>query len=58
MLDGIYWEYLYNDGTDKRFVCLHFLYSICLHFLYISCLFNFLKGLYVLEEKKQWVPVL
>ena len=55
MLDGIYWEYLYNDGTDKRFVCLHFLCSICLH---ISCLFNFLKGLYVLEEKKQWVPVL
>ena len=34
MLDGIYWEYLYNDGTDKRFVCLHFLYSICLHFIY------------------------
>ena len=24
MLDGIYWEYLYNDGTDKRFVCLNF----------------------------------
>ena len=58
MLDGIYWEYLYNDGTDKRFVCLHFLGSICLHFIYISCMFNFLKGLYVLEEKKQWVPVL
>ena len=34
MLDGIYWEYLYNDGTDKRFVCLHFLCRICLHFLY------------------------
>ena len=33
MLDGIYWEYLYNDGTDKRFVCLHFLCRICLHFI-------------------------
>ena len=21
MLDGLYWEYLYNDGTDKRFIC-------------------------------------
>lgn len=21
MLDGLYWEYLYNDGTDKNFVC-------------------------------------
>lgn len=21
MLDGLYWEYLYNDGSDKRFIC-------------------------------------
>ena len=21
MLDGLYWEYLYNDGDDKNFIC-------------------------------------
>lgn len=21
LLDGLYWEYLYNEGTDKNFVC-------------------------------------
>ena len=21
MLNGLYWEYMYNDGSDKRFIC-------------------------------------
>ena len=21
MLDGLYWEYLYNEGNDKNFIC-------------------------------------